>query len=64
MQTIKVLEDAKICFRNQKDFRCPGDSGDIKCFFCPWCVLSLDERVYNLQMYNIQVYNSRQHDPR
>lgn len=30
---------------------CPGDSGDAKCFFCPSCVLGIEERVMNLTQY-------------
>ena len=52
-----IVKQTKTCY--QKMDKCLGDSGDIKCFFCPACVMSEDERAYNLRMWIIQVYNSK-----
>ena len=53
--TLEIVQQTKECYRTSS--ACLGDSGNIKCFFCPDCVISMDERVYNLRMYEIQVYN-------
>lgn len=45
--TEDVVKDTEEC-----DFdptACSGDSGELKCLFCSGCVLSLEERVYNVR---------------
>ncbi len=41
---------AKSCY-SRLGTSCPGDSGEAKCFFCPSCVLGIEERVMNLKEY-------------
>lgn len=53
--TLDIVMRTKECYRKMSS--CLGDSGDIKCFFCPFCVLSIDERISNLQLFELQVYN-------
>lgn len=48
MKTYGAIKAAQKCIRICQGI-CPGDSGDVKCFFCSKCVLSLDERISNLK---------------
>jgi len=45
MMTQRIIQQAKVCYTNMHGFTCIGDSGDVKCFFCPGCVLGIDERM-------------------
>lgn len=52
--TDDVVAIAKTCY---KEFHghCSGDCGSVKCFFCPGCVLSLEERVSNLRFFDSMI---------
>lgn len=43
-----IIDDAEVCY-DEIGTTCPGDSGDILCFFCKACVLSPEERVGTLR---------------
>ena len=61
MNTNNAVQSARNCYVNMI-YTCPGDSGDIKCFFCPACVLSLPERIMNLADYEIITLNLKKCD--
>ena len=55
--TDEIIEQTKECYK--KINTCLGDSGDIKCFFCPQCVLSLPKLIRNLEQAHEEVKASK-----
>lgn len=40
-----VLKRERDCVFRDSICPCPGDSGDIECFFCPECVLDMSDKL-------------------
>lgn len=58
MKTLTVITRAKKCYGMMGNV-CSGDAGDIECFFCPGCVLSVSELLENYVTYHKEIYDSR-----
>ena len=51
IQFEEMFDEQQKCHKHYVDagFTCPGDMGAVECFFCPGCVLGIDERISNLR---------------
>lgn len=54
MLTETMVEIARKCYRECKGV-CPGDLGEVKCFFCAGCVLGVEERAGNLEIWTSEM---------
>lgn len=57
MLTDTVVKKSKACYK--KSSLCIGDSGNIECFFCPGCVLSLGELIGNLKGFHHEIAQAK-----